>query len=214
MKLSDLKRTKFRSAGDNYYVSFTDVMMLLSVFFILIISISKIEKGSFERIKSSFSGSTKGTLVELSEEIKYMVEKDPGIPNVTVELTKEGVLLDLKTAALFDSGSAALKKGTLDPMKVIIEKVRGTNYRIDVEGHTDDLRFYKENDELKESNWSLSGRRAASVLNHILELGISPKRLRLVGYASNRPKVSITNKTGDELEKARMENRRVSLLIH
>ena len=55
--------------------------------------------------------------------------------------------------------------------------------------------------------------RAASVLNYILDLGIDEQRLRLVGYSSNRPKVKISGKEGDELEKARAENRRVSLLI-
>ena len=55
--------------------------------------------------------------------------------------------------------------------------------------------------------------RAASVLQYILGFGISERRMRLVGYSNNRPKVSIKGKAGKKLKKARAENRRVSLLI-
>lgn len=213
MNLLDLKKLRKKQEEESFYVSFSDLMMLLCVFFILIIGISKVEIGSFEKIKSGFSGSTEGTLVELAAEIKHMVEKDPGIPNVQVELTKEGVLIDLKTAALFDSGKAILKEQSLEPMRILLMRIKESNYQIDVEGHTDDLPFYKKEEEIVETNWSLSGMRAASVLNYILDLGIDVKRLRLVGYSSNRPKVEIEKLSGDELEKARAENRRVSLLI-
>lgn len=213
MKLTDLKKMSSNQAQDSFYVSFSDLMMLLVVFFVLIISISKIEVGSFEKIKSGFSGSTAGTLVELSKEIKHMVEKDPGIPNVKVSLTKDGVLIDLKTAALFDSGSSVLKEDSLEPMKIILEKIKNTKYNIDVEGHSDDLSYYKKTGKIVETNWSLSGMRAASVLQYVLETGIKSNRLRLVGYSSNRPKVKIRGKRGKSLRRARAENRRVSLLI-
>jgi chemotaxis protein MotB len=212
MKLTDL-RNKRSQQEQSFYVSFSDLMMLLSVFFILIIGISKVELGSFEKIKMSFSGSSSGTLVELAKEIKYLVEKDPGVPNVKVELTKEGVLLDLKTAALFDSGSYILKQDSLAPMGIILEKIKISKYRIDVEGHSDDKPYYRKQDEFIESNWSLSGMRAASVLNYLLKFGINARRVRLVGHAANRPKVNIEGLEGSELEEARSENRRVSILI-
>ena len=37
-----------------------------------------------------------------------------------------------------------------------------------------------------ETNWSLSGRRASSVIHHLLTLGIVKKRVRVIGYADNR----------------------------
>ena len=119
MQLSDLKKSSAVKDSNSFYVSFSDLLMLLCVFFVLIVGISKVQKGSFEKIKSGFTGSTKGTLVELADEIKYMVEKDPGIPNVKVSLTNDGVLIDLKTAALFDSGESILKKESLTPCSLL-----------------------------------------------------------------------------------------------
>jgi chemotaxis protein MotB len=209
----DEEQTSDRHGVNPFYLSFSDLMMLLSVFFVLIISVSKVETGLFEQIKIGFSGETKGTLVELAEELRVMIEEDPGIPNVKIEYTKEGVRLDLKTAALFSTGSHVLMTDALAPMDILIEKIKKTDYFIDIEGHSDDRYFYKKNEETIETNWSLSGMRAASVLHYILRFNLKESRLRLVGYSSNRPKISVENKTGKKLEQARAENRRVSLLI-
>jgi chemotaxis protein MotB len=64
-----------------------------------------------------------------------------------------------------------------------------------------------------ETNWSLSGKRAASVIDFLIRFGLPESRLRLVGYASNRPIADVSEKTAPELEVARSQNRRVTLLI-
>ncbi|MBF0442866.1 MAG: OmpA family protein, partial [Oligoflexales bacterium] len=92
-------------------------------------------------------------------------------------------------------------------------KVLETRYRVDVEGHSDDRPFYRKDKEGVETNWSLSGKRASSVVHHLLDFGFSPMRIRVVGYASTRPMKEVKGKEGKALERARAENRRVSLLI-
>lgn len=218
MRISDLKDVGGEVEGmASFYVSFSDLMMLLCVFFVMLLSMSRIELGSFEKIKTSFTGSTSGTLVELEKELKGIVEGVPGIPGVKVHLADDGVRLDLDTAALFKTGSAKLKSGSLDALKPILNKIRITQYSIDVEGHSDDLPLYRffsiDGERTLETNWSLSGRRAASVIHFILKQRIPQNRVRLVGYASNRPLVSIIKKRGKALQQARSDNRRVSLLI-
>jgi chemotaxis protein MotB len=88
---------------------------------------------------------------------------------------------------------------------------------LDVEGHTDDVPLFKRekgrDPEEVETNWTLSGRRASSVVNWLIEFGFSESRLRIVGYASTRPKVDVSQLEGERLERARSENRRVSILI-
>lgn len=217
MKIADLSSQHHENQMTSLYISFSDLMMLLLVFFLMILSMSKVDKGSFEAIRSGFTGSTKGTLVELAKDLQAIVKGDPGVPGVKVHLAQDGVRLDLDTGALFDTGSASLKAGALEPLLPLLEKIRLTSYTIDVEGHTDDVplrRFYAIDSERNlETNWSLSGRRSSSVLHELLGLGFGEERLRVVGYASTRPTTSVDGKIGDQLNAARAENRRVSLLV-
>ncbi|WP_141733338.1 OmpA/MotB family protein [Oligoflexus tunisiensis] len=217
MKLQELNSGAEENSTTAFYIGLSDLMVLLLVFFLMLISMSKIDKGSFEKIKAGFTGSTKGTLVELASQLKEIVEGQPGIPGVKVHLAEDGVRLDLDTGALFDSGSAKLKDNAIDPLMPILNIIKSTSYTIDVEGHTDDApmhRIFKiDGIPNLENNWSLSGRRASSVINVLLEEGFDGSRLRIVGYADTRPIQEVSGIQDDDLEAARALNRRVSLLI-
>jgi chemotaxis protein MotB len=217
MRMADLSVEQDKESMISFYISFSDLMVMLGVFFLMLLSISKIEVGSFEKVKTSFSGDTAGTLVELSDSIKAIVEGAPGVPGVTVDLAEDGVRLVLDTGALFSSRSANLKPKALDSLEPILSTILSTSYSIDVEGHTDDVplfRYYRlDKERVLETNWSLSGRRASSVIHSLIEFGFSENRLRLVGYASTRPLAPVEGKNGQPLLSARSVNRRVSLLI-
>lgn len=213
MKLATLQEQSRKEEVNPFYISFADVMMLLMVFFLLIVSISKVEKGSFEKISSAITGTTKGTLVELEAELKAIVNGDPGVPGVKVRMAKDGVRLDLDTATLFATASSSLRDGALDPLRPLFNRIRRTPYSLDVEGHTDDVRLHRRQGEDIETNWTLSGRRASSVIHHLLQMGFGKGRLRAVGYADNRPLESIKGKSGRGLTEARRQNRRVSILV-
>jgi chemotaxis protein MotB len=193
-----------------FYISFSDLMVLLSVFFLMIISMSKVEKGSFEQLRTGVTGKSEGTLVELAARLKSAARN---IPQVSIRMAPDGVRVDLQTAALFDTASAVLKEGSLDKVLPVLLEIKKTSYDIDVEGHTDDRGLFKMEGSEIETNWSLSGRRASSVVQYLLDKGFDERKVRIVGYASNKPKVSIENRSGDELERARAENRRVSILV-
>lgn len=196
---------------NTFYMSFGDLMVILCCFFVLMHSISKVDKGSFERLRTEFTGSSENSLVELAETLTDMT-KD--MKEVSISFDKDGVRINMESAALFESSSAVLKSGALVQLKPIIEELKATSYTIDVEGHTDDQGLYRYRDKLLETNWSLSGLRASTVVHHLLEMGLQEDRLRIIGYASNHPAIPVTGKEGDELEKARAANRRVSLLVH
>lgn len=213
MKLAELELRTEEEPYNPFYISFSDLMVLLCAFFIMLLAMSKIDIGSFEKVRSGFTGSTENTLVELTETLGRIVEGDPGVPGVKVRLAADGVRLDLDTAALFESGQAVLKPYSLDPLTPLLAEIVQTPYGIDVEGHTDDRPLYRRHGDEIETNWSLSGRRASSVVHYLLNFGIPQQRMRIVGYASTQPKAAISGKSDDALERARSENRRVSLLI-
>lgn len=199
-------------ASNAFLVSLSDLMILLCVFFIMMVSVSEVDIGSFEQVRSAFRGTTKNTLVELAQRLEARVDTPP-IPGVTVRMAEDGVRLDLDTAALFDVASAVLKPGALDRIQPLLDLIRPTSYKLDVEGHSDDQPFYRRKGREVETNWSLSGRRASSVVQRLRESGFEAERLRIVGYAATQPKVAIDGLSDEALERARSENRRVSILV-
>jgi chemotaxis protein MotB len=213
MKLEQLQIEHDEGGLDSFFISFGDLMVILCVFFVMLLTMSKIDVGSFEKIKSVMTGRTENTLVELAAHLKEMIEAEPGIPGATVELAKDGVRLNLDTGVLFETGKAIIKDEALNSIAPLLKEIQKTKYRIDVEGHTDDVPFYRMIDGEVETNWSLSGKRASSVILQLRSFGFASKRLRAVGYADTRSLVDVRGKTGAALENARARNRRVSLLI-
>lgn len=213
MKLADLEGRDQKSPRDPFYVSFADLMMLLAVFFVMLIAMSKVETGLFEQVRAGITGTTKGTLVELAQDLSTMVKGKPGIPGVKVRMAEDGVRLDLDTAALFKTGEAILRENALTPLKPLFERVKKTSYTVEVEGHTDDAPLFKKVGGEIETNWTLSGRRASVVVWHLRNMGYRKSRLKIVGFADTRPMVSIKGKSGTALLRARAQNRRVSILV-
>jgi len=213
MTFSELTADNTDEGLDVFYVSFGDLMVILCVFFVMLLTMSKVDIGSFEKIKSVMTGSTENTLVELEGLLKEIIEGTPGVPGATVRLAEDGVRVDLDTGVLFATGSAVVKEQALASFEPLFDQIKATDYLIDVEGHTDDVPFYRYDEGEIDSNWSLSGKRAGSVILHLRSLQFSSDRLRAVGYAHTRPVVNVDGMEGKDLEDARARNRRVSLLI-
>lgn len=214
MTLEELSAQQEEEGLDAFYISFGDLMVILCVFLVMLLTMSRIEIGSFEKVRSAMTGTTENTLVALSESLTEIIEGVPGVPGAIVHIDPDGVRVDLDTGVLFDQGSAIIKRDALVSIEPILQKILLTDYRVDVEGHSDDVPYYRIIDGETVTNWSLSGKRASSMIVHLGSLGFGGERLRAVGYAHTRPVVDIRDKHGSDLEEARARNRRVSLLIH
>ena len=114
------------------------------------------------------------------------------------------VRLRISSEILFPSGQAQLSESGLAALDRLAGVIGPSEHRIAVEGHTDDVPIQTERFP---SNWELSTSRATSVVRHLVERGISPSRLRAIGYADTRP-----IKSGGAPE-ARSANRRVDLIM-
>ncbi len=200
---------------ETFYVSFSDLMLLLCVFFVMLLGASKVQEGSFDELRAGFTGDQASSLGTLEKSLKKVTENNQIF---SVSRDARGVRLDMDSIALFDTGSAVLKANTLNSLVNALRTVSNSKYKIDVEGHTDDTPLYKVQDtdfgKEIETNWSLSGRRASAVALLLKKIGVKDSRLRVVGYADTQPKESISGKTGNRLQSARQKNRRVSLLLH
>lgn len=112
--------------------------------------------------------------------------------------------VEVRTDILFASGVATLSpkaKPALDALAATLSRYPNP---VRVEGHTDNQPI---NTVAFPSNWELSSARAASVVHHFEQMGISPARLSVLGFGEYRPTES------NETVAGRNANRRVVIVI-
>ncbi|MEQ1673670.1 MAG: flagellar motor protein MotD [Candidatus Nitrotoga sp.] len=123
---------------------------------------------------------------------------------VSINLTKRGVVLDIRASSLFKTGDAVLQPGYLEMLREVSRVLGKEELSIEVEGHTDDIPIMTAQFP---SNWELSSARASSVARMLIDNGVAAKRLSVVGLASNQPLVP------NNSPENRSKNRRVSIMI-
>jgi chemotaxis protein MotB len=206
--------TNYSDEGlDSFYISFGDLMVILCVFLVMLLSMSSIEVGSFEKVRQVMTGKTENTLIALNEGLNGIIKGNPGVPGASVQLDDDGVRVNLDASVFFARGDATIDPDALKSVDIVLEEILDTDYQIDIEGHTDDVAYYRIIDGEIVTNWTLSGKRASNMALHMRLMGFAPERMRIIGYAATKPVVNTKGKHGEELEKARSRNRRVSLLI-
>ncbi len=125
--------------------------------------------------------------------------------NVSIELGRDGLVISLRQAGFFNSGSAIPLPETEATLSQIAASLAGTPYDVRVEGHTDIVPIH--NSEF-DSNWELSSARATRIARLLLQIHtIAPEQLSAAGYAEYHPVAS--NYTAE----GRAENRRVDLVV-
>lgn len=228
------RRPASQSPGaPKWMVTFSDLITLILVFFILLFSMSQIDIVKFRTIADSFQQrqilefypsvipfdnpsaepeveSGEGREAEqdlnslLSNIQSYLKENE--LTDVVVATRSErGVVLVLQEQALFASGEATV----LPDAYPFLDKVGGLLSEIPnfvkVEGHTDNRPI---NTYRFPSNWELSSARASSVVRYLITTeDLDPKRFIAVGYGDTRP-VAPNDKV-ENLQK----NRRVEVII-
>ena len=124
---------------------------------------------------------------------------------VSIAMGREGLVISLREAGFFDSGSALPKPAALPTLRQIAASLAGTPYSLRVEGHTDNVPIHNADFD---SNWELSTARATRIARLLLALkAVSPDRLSAAGYAEFHPVASNSTAQG------RAQNRRVDVVI-
>ena len=124
---------------------------------------------------------------------------------ISVKPSKEGVVVSLREAGFFHSGSTQLGSQTIPARAAIVKIIGAERMDIRIEGHADNVPIHNEK---YDSNWELSTARATEIIKlFITNFALAPNRLSASGYGEYYPTVS--NDTGE----GRATNRRVHLLI-
>lgn len=219
---------------ERWLLTYADLITLLMIFFVLMYTISNVNSKKFAQLSASMSqallgqnsghfiGESQGptpindtfakknkaeleSMKKAQNEIEKLV-KDQGLAGkVEVSQMDRGLVISLKEALLFNSGSADITPNAKDiVVKVGKILVRMSN-QIRIEGHTDNLPIHNQ---IYPSNWELSTTRATNVVKLLInQVGFSPQNLSATGYGEYRPIVS--NNTNLN----RATNRRVDIVV-
>ncbi len=150
-------------------------------------------------------GKVREDLGRIQKRLDKMLSNQIADHTVSIQMGKEGLVISLREAGFFNSGSAKPHAGTQPLLEEIGILLGQTPYYLRIEGHTDNVPMH--NDDF-ESNWELSATRATRVARVFLGTrGVIPERISAAGYAEYHPVAT------NETEAGRAANRRVDVVV-
>jgi len=134
----------------------------------------------------------------------YLV-KQGAQDKVSVGITRRGLVVSLKEAGFFDSGSAIVRESAYPLLAKVAESLAGYSNAVRVEGHTDTVPI---NSALFPSNWELSTARATNIVHFLTKsYDFEPGAISAAGFGEYRP---IDDNATSE---GRSRNRRVDIVL-
>jgi chemotaxis protein MotB len=155
---------------------------------------------------------------ELSAEMAKLNEAQRGLVralrpeieqgNITVDLNNERLLINLASSMLFGSGEDQLKPAGTDALKRVGAILKDyPEYKVEVDGHTDNRPIRSSLKKRFPTNKELSEARAANGVTALAEGGVSAGTIVSAGYADTKP---VAPNATDE---GRQKNRRVEVRV-
>lgn len=204
--------------GDDWLITYSDMITLLFAFFVVIVAISQVDPVKLERVSQSMATSVgkKGettleySLQDIYSNLTKIIEEEGLTGSAEVNYTPVGVTMRFKGNMLFESASAIIQTKAKPVLTKLSGEIRNKPYRIAVEGHTDNRPIVTPQFP---SNWELSAARAASVVRFFLEHNVQPHKLRAVGRADTKPLKPNQDAQGNPIPVNQALNRRVEILF-
>ena len=147
----------------------------------------------------------KGDLDRLGRELTQTLSNQVATHTVSIHMGRDGLVISLREAGFFASGSATSKPESLASLRKIAASLARIPYDLRVEGHTDNVPIHTAEFD---SNWELSSARATRIARVFIDLkAMPPERISAAGYAEFHPVA------GNATEEGRAQNRRVDLVV-
>ncbi|MBR8462939.1 OmpA family protein [Campylobacter sp. faydin G-24] len=152
---------------------------------------NKIKKSQGKVNNQSEMGNIVKTINELT--------RSSGSPEVTIQESEDGFIVRLPASLLFESGKANIQS---DDVRLFLKRIAmvaakmPSDVKVNVIGHTDNQK--PDINSLYKDNWQLSTARAISVVQELLEDGVSADRLIASGRAAYEPFASNDTAEGKE----------------
>ena len=144
-------------------------------------------------------------LIGLRKELEQAMAPEILRGDVALRTGRDGLVISLREAGFFDSGSAGVKAASQPAFSRIAALLGEGRYNIRIEGHTDNVRIHNTQ---YSSNWELSTARSTEMIRLlVVKYGLDPQRLSASGYGEYHPIASNSTEAGRAL------NRRVDLVV-
>jgi chemotaxis protein MotB len=156
---------------------------------------------------TGFGGATARTVQGVSDDLSRFIQAKRLSADVSVRVTREGLVVSVAGPLLFDSGSTHLRPQAEDLLHQLADVLRRIPAaRVRVEGHADSAPISTPQ---YPSNWELSSARAGAVVRWFVTryAELDGPRFAVVGYGSARPVHA-----GDD-PRSRAANRRVEIVL-
>jgi chemotaxis protein MotB len=213
---------------DDWLMTYADMITLLLCFFAIFLSVSmpkedKVQEAS-KKVLEQFakpdalagkfpspetSGMPRSDSKMPYQNMPSIVDQFEGKNNMEIKKGDRIISIDMNSAPLFGSGSAMLSEEggkMLMDVVTIVNDEQFRDYRVTVEGHTDDAPISTVQFP---SNWELSTARASAVVRFLIGNGVRADRLRAEGFADTAPKLPNRDASGRPLLENQAQNRRV-----
>lgn len=219
---------------ERWLLTYADLITLLMIFFVLMYTISNVNSKKFAELSASMSKALLGqnsgeflgeaagkmpikesmsskvkieaqNMMKAQHQIEKLIKEKGLTGKVEVSQESRGLVISLKEALLFRSGSAVITPQAKAIVFKVGEILSLMPNQMRIEGHTDNLPIHTA---VFPSNWELSTDRATNVVKMLVnEVGMKPERFSATGYGEYRPIAS----NDSELKRAR--NRRVDIVV-
>jgi chemotaxis protein MotB len=147
----------------------------------------------------------KHDLEQIKRDLTQTLSNQVATHTVSIQMGRDGLVISLREAGFFNSGSATPKPEALPTLRQIAAKLGVTPYDLRIEGHTDNIPIHTAQFD---SNWELSSARATGIARMFLDMkALPPERLSAAGYAEFHPVAS------NDTAEGRAQNRRVDLVV-
>lgn len=209
------------SGSGNWLVTYSDLVTLLLVFFVLLYTLTPgVDVSTFNDFISHFQSQSSvieqkaepnlepgdNTLRQEWVEVRKFVEEQELSSQVKIEKIADGVKVTLSDSLTFNSGSANLLPKAKVVLKEIAKKLDDDVREINTQGHTDNVPIASRSPF--RSNWHLGAARAVSVILFLDEnSNLAPGKYEASSFGKYKP-----IKTNDTPE-GRLKNRRVEIYI-
>ncbi|MGL1936906.1 MAG: OmpA family protein [Fibrobacterales bacterium] len=207
-------------SDEGWLSTYADMITLLMAFFLVLISISKVDVALFEQLKQGLQQEiakkerVETPLAKIKRDLDSLLVQERSQEKVSIDLGRTGITMQFASSAFYGPGRADIgreAKRIIDKVVGAINNITYYPFQIDIEGHTDNvpintLRF--------PSNWELSVARATTIVKYCLSKGVPSDRLKAAGYADTKPIVPNQTKSGKNISKNQSMNRRIVIRIH
>ncbi|VAX25338.1 Flagellar motor rotation protein MotB [hydrothermal vent metagenome] len=195
-----------------WLIILSDLMMLLLTFFVMLFATTSSSDqnyvGMLRQIGDALGGESlverKSGLDGVSADIERFINDNNLVKHIQLTSEARGIVMYAQGDLFFDAGTANIKKDIKRFLKGIAGVIKKSNYKVLVEGHTDDVPIASAK---YPSNWELSTARASAVIRFFIsEEKIEPRLFTAVGYAHYHPRYPM-------IPENRSKNRRVEIVI-